>query len=91
MRVPLALGVVFGLVAATAAFMSWPLERAILLAPIIVCGFAAVAGLLILWGKLAVQAIRDSSRPRLVVALWVAGLALVALLTVLGVELPKGE
>ena len=88
-RIPVALGVIFGLVAATAAIMSWPLERAIYLAPIIVFGFAAVVGLLLLWGKLAVQAIRDSARPRLVVALWVAGLALIVLLTVLGVELPR--
>jgi hypothetical protein len=88
-RIPAALAVVFGLVAATAAIMSWPLERAIYLAPVIVVGFAAVAGLLLLWGKVALQALRDSRRPKLVIALWLAGFALIALLTVLGVELPR--
>jgi len=89
MRIPVALAAVFGLVVATAAIMSWPLERAIYLAPVIVVGAAAVVGLLLLWGKVALQAIRDSRRPRLVVGLWLAGLALLALLTLLGVELPR--
>ena len=69
--------------------MGWSVQRAVFLAPVIVVGFAAVAGLLILWGKVALQAIRDSGRPRLVVGLWLAGLALLALLTLLGVELPR--
>ena len=89
LRIPAALAVVFGLVAATAAFMSWPLERAIYLAPVIVFGVAALAGLLLLWGKVALQAIRDSEHPRRVVALWLIGFALIALLTVLGVKLPR--
>jgi hypothetical protein len=88
-RVPAALVAVLGLVVLTAWIMGWSVERAVYLAPVIVVGFAAAAGLLILWGKVAVQAIRDSRRPRLVVALWVAGLALLALLTLLGVELPR--
>jgi len=69
--------------------MGSSVQRAVFLAPVIVVGFAAVAGLLILWGKVALQAIRDSRRPRLVVGLWLAGLALLALLTLLGVELPR--
>jgi hypothetical protein len=80
---------VLGLVVLTAWIMGWSVERAVYLAPVIVVGFAALAGLLILWGKIAVQAIRDSRRPRLVVALWLAGLALLGLLTLLGVELPR--
>jgi len=80
---------VLGLVVLTAWIMGWSGQRAVFLAPVIVVGFAAVAGLLILWGKVALQAIRDSRRPRLVVGLWLAGLALLALLTLLGVELPR--
>lgn len=80
---------VLGLVVLTAWIMGWSVERAVYLAPVIVVGFAAVAGLVILWGKVALQAIRDSRRPRLVVALWLAGLALLGLLTLLGVELPR--
>jgi hypothetical protein len=88
-RVPAALAAIFGLVVATASIMSWPVERAVYLAPVIVVGAAAVLGLLLLWGKVALQALRDSRRPRLVIALWLAGFALIALLTVLGVELPR--
>ncbi|HET8894538.1 MAG TPA: hypothetical protein VFM96_10635 [Gaiellaceae bacterium] len=89
MRIPAALAVVFGLVVATAAIMSWPIERAIYLAPVLVVGAAAVIALVLLWGKVALQAIRDSRRPRLVVALWIAGFALIALLTFLGIKLPR--
>jgi len=89
LRLSIAALVVVAMVVVTALLMGWPLERAVYLAPVIVVGFAAVAGLLILWGKVALQAIRDSRRPRLVVGLWLAGLALLALLTLLGVELPR--
>ncbi|HET7567838.1 MAG TPA: hypothetical protein VFJ91_07600 [Gaiellaceae bacterium] len=88
-RIPAALAAVFGLVALTAWIMAWPLERAIYLAPVIVVGGAAAAGLLILWGKVALNSLRESRRPRLVLALWLAGLALLVLLTVLGVQLPR--
>ena len=89
LRVPVALVAAFGLSALTALIMGWPLERAIYLAPVIVVGAAAVAGLLILWGKVALQSLRESRRPRLVIGLWLAGLALLVLLSVLGVELPR--
>jgi NADH:ubiquinone oxidoreductase subunit 6 (subunit J) len=75
----------------TSLVLGWSLQRAAFLAPVIVVGFAAAAGLLILWGKVALQSLRETKRPRLVLAIWVAGLALLALLTVLGVELPRGE
>jgi predicted neutral ceramidase superfamily lipid hydrolase len=89
LRIPIALAAVLGLVVATAWVMSWPVERAVYLAPVIVVGVAAVAGLLILWGKIAVQQLRETRRPKLVLALWVGGLALLVLLSVLGVELPR--
>jgi hypothetical protein len=89
MRIPAALAAVFGIVAVTAAIMSWPLERAIYLAPVIVVGAAAVVGLVLLWGKVALQAIRDSRHPRRVVAFWLIGFALIALLTFLGIKLPR--
>ena len=89
LRIPVALGVVLVLVAATAWIMAWPFEKAVYLAPVIVVGGAAALGLVILWGKVAVQSLRESKRPRLVLALWLAGLALLVLLSVLGVELPR--
>jgi hypothetical protein len=88
-RIPVALAVVLGLVALTAWAMSWPFERAVYLAPVIVVGGAAVVGLVIFWGKVAIQSLRESRRPRLVLALWLAGLALLVLLTFLGVRLPR--
>jgi hypothetical protein len=88
-RYLVALGVVTGLVFLTAWFMGWPAERAVYLAPVIVIGFAAAAGLVILWGKVAIQQLRETRRPRLVLALWVAGIGLIVLLSVLGVELPR--
>ena len=77
------------LVAVTAWVMAWPLERAIYLAPVLVVGGAAVVGLVILWGKVALSSLRESRRPKLVVALWLLGLALLVLLTFLGVKLPR--
>jgi hypothetical protein len=83
------LAAVLGLVAVTAWVLAWPFERALYLAPVIVVCGAAVVGLVLLWGKVAVQSLRESRRPRLVLALWLAGLALLALLTVLGIRLPR--
>ena len=88
-RFPIAFAVVIGLVFLTAWLMGWPAERAVYLAPVIVVGFAALAGLLILWGKVALQQLRETRRPRLVLALWVLAIGLIVLLTALGVELPR--
>jgi hypothetical protein len=88
-RIPAALVAIMGLVLLTAWIMAWPLEKAVYLAPVIVIGVAAVVGLLILWGKVAVQSLRESKRPKLVLALWLAGIALLVALSVLGVKLPR--
>lgn len=77
------------MVAVTALLMGWPLERAVYLAPVIVIGFAALGGLLILWGKVALQHLREARHPRLVLALWVVGIGMLFLLSWLGVELPR--
>jgi len=89
LRIGIAAGAVMAMVAVTAWWMGWPLERAVYLAPVIVVGFAALAGLLLLWIKVIVQQLQESRRPRLVLALWAAGIALLVLLSVLGVELPR--
>jgi hypothetical protein len=88
-RLPVALAAVLALVALTAWVLQWPFEKAVYLAPVIVICGAAVAGLLILWGKIALHSLSESRRPRLVLGLWVAGLALLVLLTILGVKLPR--
>lgn len=88
-RYPAALVVVLGLVALTAWLLSWPFEKAVTLAPVIVVGAAALVGLLLLWGKVALAQLRESRNPRRVLAYWLIGLALLVVLTVLGVKLPS--
>ena len=89
LRYPVALGVVVGLVALTAWLMSWPFGKAVTLAPVIVCAGAALIALLILWVKVALAQLRETRNPRRVVAYWVIGLAVLVVLTVLGVKLPS--
>jgi NADH:ubiquinone oxidoreductase subunit 6 (subunit J) len=84
-----ALAVVLVLVALTAWFLSWPFAKAVTLAPVIVIGVAALVGLVLLWGKVAFAQLRESRHPRRVLAYWVIGLALLVVLTVLGVKLPS--
>ena len=89
LRYPIALAGVLGLVALTAWALAWPFEKAVYLAPVIVIGGAAAVGLVILWGKIAVNSLRESEHPRRVLAFWLLGLGLLVLLTVLGVKLPR--
>jgi hypothetical protein len=84
-----ALAVVLGLCTLTAVLFSWPFSKAVVLAPVIVCAGAAVVGLLLLWGKVALTQLRESRHPRRVLAYWLIGLALLVVLTVLGVKLPS--
>jgi uncharacterized membrane protein len=80
---------VVALVALTAWVLSWPFEKAVYLAPVIVVGGAAAVGLLLLWGKIALNSLRESRHPRRVLAYWLLGLGLLVVLTVLGVKLPS--
>ena len=89
LRYPVALAAVLGLVSLTAWALSWPLEKAVSLAPVIVVGGAAAVGLVLLWGKVALNSLRESRHPRRVVAYWLLGLGLLVLLTFLGVKLPS--
>jgi hypothetical protein len=89
LRYPLALVVIVGMVALTAWLMSWSFGKAVTLAPVIVIGGAALVGLFLLWGKIALAQLRETRHPRRVVAYWLIGLALLVVLTVLGVKLPS--
>jgi uncharacterized membrane protein len=89
LRYPLAFVVVLALCALTAWVMAWPFEKAAFLAPIIVVGGAALVGLFLLWGKVALDSLRESRHPRRVAAYWLLGIGLLVLLTVLGVKLPN--
>ena len=81
LRIPAALAVIAGLVVLTAWIMAWPVERAVYLAPVIVVGVAAVLGLIILWGRIALESLRETRRPKLVLGLWLAGIGLLVLLS----------
>jgi hypothetical protein len=89
LRYPAALVVVVALVGLTAWALAWPFEKAAFLAPVIVVGGAAAVGLVLLWGKIALDSLRESRHPRRVLAYWLLGLGLLVLLTVLGVKLPN--
>ena len=84
-----ALAAVLALVALTAWLLSWSFEEAVFLAPVIVVGGAAIVGLAILWGKVALNSLRESRHPRRVLAYWLIGIGLLVVLTALGVRLPN--
>ena len=63
-------------------------QRAALLAPVLVIGVGAVAGLLAFWGRTGWDSLSRSKHPRLLVAGGLAFIALLAVLTLLGVNLP---
>ena len=63
-------------------------QRAVLLAPVLVIGLGALAGLVLFWGRIGWDSLRRSSHPRLWVAGGVAFIALLVVLTLLGVNLP---
>jgi hypothetical protein len=65
------------------------LERAAILAPVLVVVFGAAAGLVVLWTKVGWEALQRRKRPWLVAAVAVAVLALLVGLSLLGVKLPR--
>jgi hypothetical protein len=64
-------------------------SRAILLAPVLVVGLAAVAGLFVFWSRVGWDSLRRARHPRLLVAGAVAFVLLLVGLTLLGVNLPR--
>ncbi|MDP9232682.1 MAG: hypothetical protein M3O73_07950 [Actinomycetota bacterium] len=65
------------------------LERAAILAPVLVVIFGAAAGLVVLWTKVGWEALQRRRRPWLVAAVAVAVFALLVGLSLLGVKLPR--
>jgi hypothetical protein len=63
-------------------------ERAALLAPVLVIGLGAVAGLVVFWGRIGWDSLKRSRHPRLIAAGALAFVALLVVLTLLGVNLP---
>lgn len=64
-------------------------ERAVLLAPVLVIGLAAAAGLVVFWSRVGWDSLRRSRHPRLMLAAGVAFVLLLVGLTLLGVNLPR--
>jgi hypothetical protein len=69
--------------------LRWPLEKAALLAPVIVVFVAVALGVFVFWGRVAWDGLRASRHPRWIVAGALSLVALVAVLTLLGVQLPR--
>jgi len=65
------------------------LDRAAVLAPVLVVVFGAAAGVVVLWAKVGWEALQRRRHPWLVAGLAVAVLALLVVLSLLGVKLPR--
>jgi hypothetical protein len=65
------------------------LDRAAVLAPVIVVAFGAAAGVIVLWAKVGWESLKHRRRPWLVVAIAAGALALIAILSLIGLELPR--
>ena len=78
-----------GLALAVAWIFEMPLERAAVLAPVIVVVAGAAAALVVLWTRVGWESLRQARHPRRIVALAVAGVALIVVLTLIGIQLPR--
>ncbi len=63
-------------------------QRAILLAPVLVVGVGAVAGLVVFWGRVGWESYRRSRHRRAIAVTSVVVLAILIALSILGVKLP---
>jgi hypothetical protein len=78
-----------GLVLVAVGVFELSLERAAILAPVLVVVFGAAAGLVVLWTKVGWEALQRRRRPWLVAAVAVGVLALLVGLSLLGVKVPR--
>jgi hypothetical protein len=81
--------VVAALVLLTVWLFDVRLERAAILAPVLVVIAGAVAGLVVLWTKVGWETLRRREHPWRVVALAVGALAVLVALSLLGLKLPR--
>jgi hypothetical protein len=89
MRVVTAAAAVTALIVLAVALTDLSFQRAVLLAPVLVIGVAAVAGLLVFWGRVGWESFRASSHKRLIAIAVTVTLVVLTVLTLLGVELPR--
>jgi hypothetical protein len=88
-RLAAASAFVTGLVVVTVWLTDLSFGRAALLAPVLVIGLAAVAGLAVFWGRVGWDSLRQSRHPRLLVGAALAFVLILVGLTLLGVQLPR--
>jgi hypothetical protein len=78
-----------GLVLLAVWLFELPLDRAAVLAPVLVVIAGAAAGLVVLWARVGWQSLRRSGHPWRWAAVGVAAVALLVALSLLGVKLPR--
>jgi len=81
--------VVAGLVLLTVWVFDSSLDRAAVLAPVLVVIGGAVAGLVVLWTKIGWESLRRREHPWRIVAFAVLVLAVLVALSLLGLKLPR--
>ena len=77
------------LVVGATLLLGWSIEKAALLAPVMVVVVATALGVVVFWGRVAWDSLRASEHRRWIVAGAASLVVLVAVLTLLGVELPR--
>ena len=81
--------VVAGLVLLTVWLFGIKLERAAVLAPVLVLIAGAIAGLFVLWTRVGWESLKRREHPWRIVALAVGALAVLVALSLLGIKLPR--
>jgi hypothetical protein len=89
MRLVTAAAAVTALILLAVVLTDLSFQRAILLAPVLVIGVAAAAGLVVFWARVGWESFQASSHKRLIAVAVVATLVFLTVLTLLGVELPR--
>jgi hypothetical protein len=78
-----------GLVLLTVWVFELPLERAAVLAPVLVVVAGAAAGLVVLWVRIGWESLQRREHPWRVLALAAVAIVLIGALSFLGVRLPQ--
>jgi hypothetical protein len=90
LRAALASGLVTaGLVLFVVWLFELPLDRAAVLAPVLVLVFGAAAGLVVLWTRVGWESLRRGRHPWRWLAVGAAAIALLVVLSLLGLQLPR--
>jgi O-antigen/teichoic acid export membrane protein len=78
-----------GLVGLAVWLFDVPLDRAAVLAPVLVAIAGAIGALFVLWARVGWESLRRREHPWRIVALALAVFALLVVLSTLGVKLPR--